>query len=83
MWEEKFETLLREHLPFLPAGGMLTEDSDLRDLGLDSLSAVDLLSSLEKSYGVRFTDDMLNMSNFTTPGRLWRTLAATGARQPS
>ncbi|WP_405084936.1 acyl carrier protein [Microbispora sp. NBC_01389] len=75
MWDERFETLLRKHLPFLPDGTQLTESSDLRDLGLDSMSMVDLLASLESTYQVRFRDDMLSLGNFATPGALWATLS--------
>ncbi|WP_158839881.1 phosphopantetheine-binding protein [Saccharothrix deserti] len=74
MWDQQFEDMLRTYLPFIAADEPLAEDADLRDLGLDSLGAVELLASLENAYGVRFVDDMLTMDNFATPGVLWGTL---------
>jgi acyl carrier protein len=74
MWDEKFETLLRHHLPFLPEDEDLYQGLDLREFGLDSLGVVDLLVSLESSYGVQLTDDILSKDTFTTPAALWDAL---------
>ncbi|MET9448441.1 acyl carrier protein [Streptomyces cinerochromogenes] len=74
MWNEKFEAILRSHLPFLPAGEPLAEDLELRDFGLDSMGMVEVLARLEKEFGTRFVDDAMNMSNFATPRTLWETL---------
>lgn len=76
MWNERFDELLRRHLPFLPADAVLNEDLSLRDFGLDSMGLVGLLADLEKDYEVRFVDDSLNLENFSTPGRLWLILSA-------
>lgn len=74
MWDEKFENLLRPRLPFLESNDKITDDTDLVDLGLDSLGVVDLFAELEAAYEVRFTDEVLVMSNFATPGTLWKTI---------
>ncbi|MGW7492582.1 acyl carrier protein [Streptomyces sp. NPDC054786] len=74
MWDGQFEEILRSYLPFLAGDERLTEETDLRDLGLDSLGVVDLLARLEQHYDVRFVDDALTMDNFATPGRLWGVL---------
>ncbi|GAA2604867.1 MULTISPECIES: phosphopantetheine-binding protein [Streptomyces] len=74
MWDTTFEKILRNQLPFLPAAEALDSEAELKDLGLDSMGMVALLSDLESSYGVRFTDDALDASTFATPGVLWRTL---------
>lgn len=73
-WDQQFEDLLREYLPFLSDGEPLTPDTDLRDAGLDSLATVELLGSLEGAYDVRFVDEALNMETFATPATLWGTL---------
>lgn len=75
MWDEQFEVLLREYLPFLSGDEELLPDLDLRGFGLDSLGVVDLLVSLESAYSVRVTDDALSMDTFTTPAVLWNTLS--------
>jgi acyl carrier protein len=76
MWDNQFEDLLRPHLPFLPAGEQLESDALLRDYGLDSLAAVDLLSTLESTYRVRFENEALTLATFETAGILWQTLSA-------
>jgi acyl carrier protein len=75
MWDEQFEVLIRRYLPFLPADEDFHPDLKLREFGLDSLGAVDLLVSLESAYGIRLTDDVLSMETFETPGMLWSALS--------
>ncbi|MQY09707.1 acyl carrier protein [Actinomadura macrotermitis] len=74
MWDEQFESILRQHLPFLAADGPLEADLSLRDFGLDSMGTVELLSKLERVYAVKFVDDALNAENFAAPGALWATV---------
>ncbi|CAL9567750.1 hypothetical protein SUDANB58_04773 [Streptomyces sp. enrichment culture] len=81
MWDTKFEDLLRGFLPFLGADEPLTEDTGLRDLGLDSLGIVELLATLENEYGVRFHDDALGKETFETPGVLWKVLSGLRTEQ--
>ncbi|MFE5663999.1 acyl carrier protein [Streptomyces niveus] len=76
MWDDRFEELLRRHLPYLPADEPLEQTTSLRDVGLDSMGMVELLSSVESLYGVRLRDDALTMETFESPATLWRTLAA-------
>lgn len=75
MWDNQFEELLRQYLPFLSAGEPLTADTPLREFGLDSLAMVELLSSLENTYQVRFEDDALTLDTFESPGVLWKALS--------
>lgn len=75
MWDERFEKILRSHLPFLPPDDALTEGLSLRDFGLDSIGTVELLSALESTYGFRFADDLLDMKTFATPGVLWASIS--------
>jgi acyl carrier protein len=76
MWDDAFEAMLRQRLPFLPADEPLTEDSDLRENGLDSLAIVDLLVTVEGHYDVRFGEEALTVETFATPGRLWQAITA-------
>ncbi|MBB4689952.1 acyl carrier protein [Paractinoplanes abujensis] len=59
----------------MEADDVLAADTQLRDFGLDSLGVVELLSSLERTYDVRFVDDALHIDNFATPQVLWSTLS--------
>ncbi|MEU3220523.1 phosphopantetheine-binding protein [Streptomyces sp. NPDC006971] len=74
MWDDRFEEILRTFLPFLPPQEPLTADTELKDLGLDSLGTVQLLGTLEETYQVRFLDSALTMDTFRTAGVLWKTV---------
>jgi acyl carrier protein len=73
----RFVELLVPYLPFL-AGQRLTEESDLRDLGLDSMKSIDLLFAIEDTLGVALPDEDLNDTTFATAGSLWRAVEAAG-----
>ncbi|MBB6351436.1 acyl carrier protein [Nonomuraea muscovyensis] len=75
IWDDRFEELVRRSLPFLPPSEELRADTDLTDAGLDSLGIVELLTSLEQAYGVRFAEDALTRETFGTPATLWRALS--------
>ncbi|MFC4565989.1 acyl carrier protein [Nocardiopsis mangrovi] len=75
MWDEQFESILREHLPFLPADEEIRKDMSLMDAGLDSMGIVELLSKLEAAYDVRFQDEALALETFENAGTLWNTVS--------
>ena len=74
MWDQQFEEMLRGKLPFLTSGEPLPADANLRDRGLDSVGIIELLSMLESTYRVRFTNDLLRLETFTTPAALWSSI---------
>jgi acyl carrier protein len=61
-------------LTFLPIAEPLKEDIELREFGLDSIDMVELLTTLESAYSVRFMDEDLKVETFATPATLWRAL---------
>lgn len=63
---------------YLPALGdrPLTEDTNLRDLGLDSMRSIDLLFAIEDALGVTLPDEDLDGDTFETVGSLWRAISA-------
>jgi acyl carrier protein len=65
-----FAAILR---PFLKYAGTrdLAPESSLRDLGLDSMQAIELLFALEDTYQVAIPDDLLTNATFETAGSLW------------
>ncbi|WSQ62601.1 phosphopantetheine-binding protein [Streptomyces sp. NBC_01217] len=75
MWNDEFDDLLRQFLPYIPPDEQLTADTALRDAGLDSLGTVQLLAALEDRFDVRFKDDALTPETFETPGALWQALS--------
>jgi acyl carrier protein len=64
------EPILRRHLTLLAADAELAEDADLAELGLDSMTAINLMLDLEQGFGVRFPDEMLDPEVFRSPRRL-------------
>ncbi|NUT49828.1 MAG: AMP-binding protein, partial [Saccharothrix sp.] len=70
-WDEPFEVLLRSMLPFLPAESGLSPNLELNAYGLNSLSTVALLISLEHTYGFAIPGGRLVLDMFETPGTLW------------
>ncbi|MEU3892190.1 acyl carrier protein [Streptomyces sp. NPDC029041] len=72
MWDQKFETLLRDRLPGLDADAPLTEDLPLAAFGLDSMATVGLIMAIEESYGTPLPDDAVQPAHFTTPGTVWK-----------
>jgi acyl carrier protein len=59
--------------PFLKYAGdeQITPTSRLRDLGLDSMRAIQLLFAVEDAYSVSLPDELLTDSTFDTAGSLW------------
>jgi len=70
--DEKFATVLRLHLPFLPADRQLSDSDALSDLGLNSMQAIEVLFAIEDAYGAVIADDRLNDETFATAGSLWQ-----------
>ncbi|GMQ86816.1 MAG: hypothetical protein BMS9Abin08_0014 [Gammaproteobacteria bacterium] len=64
---EVFLGILNGHLRKIGDGNSLTMESNLYELGLESMAAVNLLLELEEIYGVIFPDALLNESTFETP----------------
>jgi acyl carrier protein len=60
------ERCLRAHLPLLGEHDRVDLSTDLFELGLDSMSAIALLLSLEEAFGVTFPDELLNPTVFRT-----------------
>ena len=69
MRDETFR-VVRNHLSFLRAEDPLPSEKSLRELGLDSLAAIDLLLDLEQTFGVVFPDEELTEETFRTAGNI-------------
>ena len=68
--DPRFVTLLAANLP-LAGDHAFAEETRLRDLGLDSMQAVELLFGIEETFGVSLPDEELNDTTFDTAGSLW------------
>ncbi|TJZ97402.1 acyl carrier protein [Actinacidiphila oryziradicis] len=72
-WHPLFGEIVRTNLELGPDVA-LAADSSLPDLGLDSLTAVNLSVDLEEAFGFSFPDNILIAATFTTVGSLWTAL---------
>lgn len=70
----KFVEILRNHLKYLPAGQELMPDDRLRELGLDSMSAMALLLDLEDTFHLSLDDDSMVAGTFRTAATLWQAI---------
>ena len=56
----------------------ITEDSNLRDLGLDSMQSIELLFAIEDTFDVSMPDEVLTESTFASAGSLWQAMVSSG-----
>ncbi|WP_371623058.1 phosphopantetheine-binding protein [Streptomyces sp. NBC_01116] len=73
--DTRFTELLAPFLKYLH-GQELDRDSDLRELGLDSMQSIELLFAIEDTFGIALADDDLNDATFATAGSLWSAIEA-------
>lgn len=71
---KKLLVILQEHLRFVSGDQAFPMDTNLERLGLDSMSAIDLLLNLEQTFGVMFPDEMLTAETFRTATTLEKTV---------
>jgi acyl carrier protein len=73
--DTRFIRMLR---PFLKFSGdePIEPESDLRKLGLDSMQAIELMFTVEDTFGVSLPDEELTDTTFATAGNLWRAVRA-------
>jgi len=64
LYSEDIRSILAEHARLLVDVDTLTDDSDLYQAGLTSLSTVNLMLALEEHFDVEFLDSMLGRKTF-------------------
>jgi acyl carrier protein len=74
------EAVLRRHLTYLAPDAPLDPHAALKDLGLDSMKAVELVFDLEDELGVALPDSAMNASTFATAANLEEAVGATDER---
>jgi acyl carrier protein len=78
----QFEQCLRRHLRLVKPDS-INYDMELAQLGLDSMTAVAVLMDMEKTFGIRFPDDMLVEGTFRTAGALKKAVQLLRERKTS
>lgn len=75
--EERISALIRGK--FLEVPGELEPGADLFALGLDSMGVMQLLITIEQSFGVRVPDRAVTQDNFRSPRRIAHLIRAVTA----
>jgi acyl carrier protein len=65
--DDKLLMVLRRHSRFLNPNDPVAPDADLRDLGVDSMRAIHLVVDIERTFDIRFPDELLTRETFRTP----------------
>ena len=68
--QEQIFDLLRNRLRLRTRKQDLAIDSSLQALGLDSMTAIELLLDLEQTFGIILPDELLTAETFRTPATL-------------
>ena len=76
----QFEEALRRHLRSVKPDA-IDYNVELVQLGLDSMSAVAVLLEMEKTFNIRFPDEMLVEGTFRTAGKLKEAVQLLRERQ--
>jgi acyl carrier protein len=76
MDDSTFDAILRKRLKYLEPEAAVPEDAPLKDLGLDSMQAVELLLDLEDELGVVLPDEAMTAETFATARSLKEAVAA-------
>jgi len=66
MYPDQIRPIVAEHARLRVAADQLTDDTDLYEAGLTSLSTVNLMLALEEHFDVEFSDKMLGRKTFAS-----------------
>jgi acyl carrier protein len=73
--------VIRRHAWVIPRTVAITPDLELLEAGVDSLTLVEIIGSLEKEFNCIFPDDLITLDIFRTPASITSTVIGllTGA----
>jgi acyl carrier protein len=74
MHSREIREVIAKHARLSLDVGELSDDCDLYDAGLTSLTTVNLMLALEERFDVEFKDSMLQRKTFATIGALCRAI---------
>lgn len=72
--------VLGRHLKYAPPDQDIPLDADLKELGLDSMGAIDLLLDLEQSLRIVFPDELLTEETFRNAANLIEAIGSLESR---
>lgn len=82
MHSARIRSVIAEHARLLVDVSQLTDDSDLYEAGLTSLSTVNLMLALEEHFDVEFLDRMLGRKTFQSIRSLAAAIAELTGEAP-
>jgi acyl carrier protein len=71
---EKLKLVMVEHLKHVTSPEKIEDDMDLEELGLDSMSAMNLMFDIEDQFDVSFDESLMTPEVFKTAGSLHKGL---------
>lgn len=74
MIDERLVELVKKYLKFSGENSVLGKDDNLKDLGLDSISSIQLLIEIEDTYDITISDDHLTDDTFSSLATLWNVI---------
>ena len=83
MYAEQIRPIVAEHARLRVDVDTLSDDSDLYEAGLTSLSTVNLMLALEEHFDVEFSDRMLGRKTFSSIRTLADAIGQLRPAQPS
>lgn len=72
---DTFQQLIHQRSRFIDTSGPLEADGPLTALGIGSLEIVELIVSIEDTYGIEVPLELLTPEVFVTPGTIWAALS--------
>ncbi|MCE9671611.1 phosphopantetheine-binding protein [Myxococcus stipitatus] len=72
--------VLREFLPRVAPGEPVEMSRPLSEMGLDSMSAINLMLALEGAFDISFPDELLTAETFHSPATLESTVSSLSLR---
>lgn len=70
MYQDQIRDLLAQHGKLSVDASTLSDDDDLYEVGLTSLTTVNLMLAIEDTFDVEFEDSMLSRKTFQSVGAL-------------
>ena len=71
MWDQRFERILREHMPDIAVDDAISPNEEMASLGVTSMLLLSLMLALEREYKIRFPMDALIEESFRSPSSIW------------
>ncbi len=76
---DRLRTLIVENIEDIKDADAVTSDARLMDMGMDSVSGLDLMLGMEEEFNVKFPEEMMTNKVFESHATLEAALKSLGA----